>query len=176
MSTKVHVVKAMVFPVFMYGCESWTIKKAESQRIHTLKLWGAGEDFWESLRLVRKSNLSILKEISPEYSLEELMLRLQYFGHLMWRVDLFEKTLMLRKIEARRRRGWQRHHWMASLTQWTWVWANSGVGDGQARLACCSPWGCKELDVTEQLNNNNNEMSKIGKSIETENRLVVARD
>ena len=109
LSTKVHLVKAMVFPVVMYGCESWTIKKAEHQRIDGFELW-----CWRRLLRVpwtaRRSNQSILKEISPGCSLEGLMLKLklQYFGHLMWRADSFEKTLMLGKIEGRRRRGWQR--------------------------------------------------------------------
>ena len=106
--TKVHLVKAMVFPVVMYGCESWTIKKAERLRIDAFKLW-----CWRRLSRVpwtaRRSNQSILKEISPEYSLEgqTLKLKLQYFGHLMRRADSLEKTLMLRRIEGRRRRGWQ---------------------------------------------------------------------
>ena len=104
--TKVHLVKVMVFPVVMYGCESWTVKKAERQRIDAFELW-----CWRRLLRVpwtaRRSNQSILKEISPEYSLEGLMLKLklQYFGHLMQRADSFEKTLMLGKIEGRRRRG-----------------------------------------------------------------------
>ena len=104
--TKVCLVKAMVFPVVMYGCESWTIKKAEGQRIDAFKLW-----CWRRLLRVlwtaRRSNQSILQEISPEYSLEGLLLKLklQYFGHLILRTDLFEKTLMLGKIEGRRRRG-----------------------------------------------------------------------
>ena len=104
--TKVHTIKAMVFPVVMYGCESWTIKKAEHQRTDAFKLW-----CWRRLLRVpwtaRRSNQSILKEISPEYSLEGLLLKLklQYFGHLMRRTDLLEKTLMLGKIEGRRRRG-----------------------------------------------------------------------
>ena len=106
--TKVHLVKAMVFPVVMYGCESWTIKKAECRRIDAFELW-----CWRLLRVpwtARRSNQSILEEISPEYSLEGLMLKLklQYFGHLMGRADSFEKTLMLGKIEGRRRRGRQR--------------------------------------------------------------------
>ena len=107
--TKVHPVKAMVFPVVMYGCESWTIKKAECCRIDAFELW-----FWRRLLRVpwtaRRSNQSILKEINPEYSLEGLMLKvkLQYFGHLMRRADSLEKTLMLEKIEGRRRRGRQR--------------------------------------------------------------------
>ena len=106
--TKVHIVKAMVFPVVMYGCQSWTIKKAECQRTDAFELW-----FWRRLLRVpwtARSNQSILKEISPEYSLEGLMLKrkLQYFGHLMQRTDSFEKTLMLGKIEGSRRRGCQR--------------------------------------------------------------------
>ena len=102
--TKVHLIKAMVFPVVLYGCESWTIKKAEHRRIDAFELW-----HWGRLLRVpwtaRRSNQSILKEISPEYSLEGLMLKLQYFGHLMQRADSLEKTLMLGKIESRRRRG-----------------------------------------------------------------------
>ena len=104
--TKIHLVKAMVFPVVMYGCESWTVKKAEHRRIDAFELW-----YWRRLLRVpwtaRRSNLSILKEISPGCSLEGLMLKmkLQYFGHLMQRADSFEKTLMLGKIEGRRRRG-----------------------------------------------------------------------
>ena len=115
--TKVHLVKAMVFPVVMYGCESWTIKKAERQRIDASELWG-----WRRLLRVpwtaRRSNQSILKEISPEYSLEGLMLKLklQYFGHLMQRTDSLEKTLMLRKIEGGRRRGRQRMRWLDGIT------------------------------------------------------------
>ena len=106
MPTKVHLVKAMVFPVVMNGCESWTMKKAEHQGINAFELW-----CWRKLLSVpwtaRRSNQSILKEISPEYSLEGLMLKLklQYFGHLMQRTDLLEKSLMLGKIEGRRRRG-----------------------------------------------------------------------
>ena len=128
LSTKVRLVKAMVFPVVMYGCESWTIKKAERQRIDAFELW-----CWRRLLRVpwtaRRSNQSILKEISPGCSLEGLMLKLklQYFGHLMWRVDSSEKTLMLGGIGGRRRRGRQRWDgWMASLTRWMWVWVNSG--------------------------------------------------
>ena len=107
----------MVFPVVMYGCDSWTIKKAERQRIDTFKLW-----CWRRLLRVpwtaRRSNQSILKEISPEYSLEGLMLKLKlrYFGHLMRRADSFEKTLMLGKIEGRRRRGRQRMRWLDGIT------------------------------------------------------------
>ena len=115
--TKVHLVKAMVFPVVMYGFESWTIKKPEHWRIDVFELW-----FWRGLLRVpwtaRRSNQSILKEISSEYSLEGLMLKLklQYFGHLMWRTDSLEKTLILGKIEGRRRRGWQRMRWLDGIT------------------------------------------------------------
>ena len=115
--TKVHLVKAMVFPAVMYGCESWTIKKAESQRIYFFGLW-----CWRRLLRVpwtaRRSNQSMLKEINPECSLEGLMLKLklQYFGHLMWRSDSLEKSLMLGKIEGRRRRGWQRLRWLDGIT------------------------------------------------------------
>ena len=114
--TKVHLVKAMVFPVVMYGCESWTIKKAEHRRIDAFELW-----CWRLLRVpwtARRSNQSILKEISPEYSLERLMLKLkfQYFGYLMQRTDSLEKTLMLGKIEGRRRRGWQRMKRLDGIT------------------------------------------------------------
>ena len=123
---KVHLVKAIVFPPVMYGCDSWTIKKAEWQRIDAFELW-----CWRLLRVpwtTRRTNQSILKEISPEYSLEGLMLKLklQYFGHLMLRTDSLEKTLMLRKIEAGEGDDRRRDGWMASLTQWTWVWASSG--------------------------------------------------
>ena len=117
LSTKVRLVKATVFPVVMYGCESWTIKKAKCQRIDAFELW-----CWRRLLRVpwtsRRSNQSILKEISPEYSLERLMLKLklQYFGHLMQRTDSFEKTLMLGNIEGRRRRGWQRMRWLDGIT------------------------------------------------------------
>ena len=117
LSTKVHLVKAMVFPVVMYGCESWTIKKAEHQRIVAFELW-----CWRRLLRVpwtaRRSNQSILKETSPEYSLEGLMLKLnlQYFGHLMQRADSLEKTLMLGEIEGRRRRGQQRMRWLDGIT------------------------------------------------------------
>jgi len=114
--TKVHLVKAMVFPVVMYGCESWPIKKAEHQRIDAFELW-----CWRRLLRVpwtaRRSNQSVLKEISPEYSLEGLILKLklQHFGHLMWRTDSLEKSLMLGKIEGRRRRGWQRMRWLDGI-------------------------------------------------------------
>ena len=115
--TKVCLIKAMVFPVVKYGCESWTIKKAECQRIDVFELW-----CWRRLLRVpwtaRRTNQSILKEISPEYSLEGLMLKLklQYFGHLIQRTDSLEKTLMLGKIEGRRRRGQQRMRWLDGIT------------------------------------------------------------
>ena len=115
--TKVHLVKAMVFPVVMYGCESWTIKKTEHWRINAFELW-----CWRRLLRVhwtaKRSNQSILKEISPEYSLEGLMLKLklQYFGHLMWRTNSLEKTLMLGKIEGRRRKWWQGMRWLDGIT------------------------------------------------------------
>ena len=113
---KVHLVKAMVFPVVIYGCESWNIKKAEHQRIEAFELW-----CWRRLLRVswtaKRSNQSILKEISPEYSLEGLMLKLklQYFGHLMQRTDSLEKTLILGKVEGRRRRGQQRMRWLDGI-------------------------------------------------------------
>ena len=115
--TKVHLVKALIFPVVMYGCESWTIKKVECRRIDAFELW-----CWRRLLRVpwtaRRSNQSMLKEISPEYSLEGLMLKLklQYFGHLMWRTDTFENTLMMGKIEGRRRREWQRMRCLDGIT------------------------------------------------------------
>ena len=117
LSTKVHLVKAMVFPVVRYGCESWTIRKAERQRTDAFELW-----YWKRFLRVtwpaRRSNKSLLKEISPEYSLKGLMLKLklQYFGHLMQGTDLFEKTLILGKIEGRRRRKRQRMRWLDGIT------------------------------------------------------------
>ena len=115
--TKVHLVKAMVFPVVMYGCENWTIMKAECWRIDAFKLW-----CWRRLLRVlwtaRRSNQSILKAVNPEYLSEGLILklRLQYFGHLIWRADSLEKTLMLEKTEGKRSKGWQRMRWLDSIT------------------------------------------------------------
>ena len=151
--TKVHLVKAMVFPVVMYGCERWTVKKAEHQRIDSFELW-----CWRRLLRVPwtagRSNQSILK-ISPGCSLEGLMLKLklQYFGHLMWRVDSLEKTLMLGEIGGRRRRGWQRMRWLDGITDLMDV----SLSDLQelvmeGGLVCCDSWGRKESDTTKQLN------------------------
>ena len=137
--TKFCLVKAMVFPVVIYGCMSWTINKAEGQRIDAFELW-----CWRRLLrvpcTVRRSNQPILKEISPEYSLEGLMLKLklQYIGDLMQRTDSLEKTLMLGKIEGKRRRGQPRMRWLDGMTD-SMVWANQEVGDEQGSLACCRP-------------------------------------
>ena len=137
MPTKVCLVKAMVFPVVMYGCESWTTKKAEHLRIDAFELW-----CWRRLLrvpwTVRRSNQSILKEISPGFSLEGLMLKLklQYFVHLMWRADSFEKTLMLGKIEGRRRRGRQRMRWLDGIADSTDV----GLGELQGSVMDREAW------------------------------------
>ena len=152
--TKVHMVKAMVFLVVMNGCESWTVKKAERRKIDVSELW-----CWRRLLRVpwtaRTSNQSILKEISPGCSLEGLMLKLklQYFGHLMRRIDSLEKTLMLGGIGGRRRRGQQDKMagWHHPLDGHEFE-STLGVGDGQGGLACCDSWGRKESDTTEQLN------------------------
>ena len=164
----------MVFPLVMYGCESWTVKKAERRRTDAFELW-----CWRRLLRVpwtaRRSNQSILKEISPRISLEGVMLKLKlwYFGHLMRRFDSLEKTLMLGGIGGRRRRGRQRMRWLDGITdsmdiesEWT-----PGVGDGQGGLACCDSWGHKESDMTERLNwtelNWNNERELLPKTQST---------
>ena len=154
MPTKVCLVRAMVFPVDMYGCESWTVKKAEHWRIDAFELW-----CWRRLLRVpwtaRRSNQSILKEISPGCSLEGMMLklRLQYFGHLMQRVDSLEKTDAGRDWGQEEKgttedemAGWC-HRLVGREFEWT-----PGVGDGQGGLACCNSWGRKESDRTERLN------------------------
>ena len=150
--TKVYLVKAMVFPVVMYGCESWTVKKAEHRRIDAFELW-----CWRRLLRVPwtagRSNQSILKEINPGCSMAGLMLKLklQYFEHLMCRVDSFEKTLMLRKIEGWRRRGQQRVRWLDGITDTIYM----GLGGLQELVmdreawACCESRGHKESDTTE---------------------------
>ena len=155
--TKVHLAKVMVCPVVMYGCESWTIKKAECQRIDAFELW-----CWRRLLRVpwttRRSNQSILKEISPEYSLKVLLLKLklQYFGHLMRRADSFEKTLMLGKIEGRRRRGRQRIRWLVGITDST----DMGLGGLWKLMMDREAWCAvvqavlkeSDMDTTKQLN------------------------
>ena len=154
----VCIVKTMVSPVVMYGCGSWTTAEVVDWRLKTVaEDWRIDVVVGKTLRVpwtVRRLSKSILKKIISEYSLEGLMLKLQYFGHLIWRVNSWEKTLMLGKIEGRRRRGQQRMRWLyASSTQWTWVWANSARQWRTGSLVCCSPRGCKESDITEQWNN-----------------------
>ena len=154
--TKVYIIKSMVYPVVLYRYESWTIKKAEHQRIDAFQLC-----CWRRLLTVpwtaRRSNQSILKEMNPGYSLERLMLMLklknQYFHHLMQRANSLEKTLKVRKIEGRRRKGQQRIRWLDGITDS--MDSNSvefeqapGDSEGQGSLACCSSWGCKELEMT----------------------------
>ena len=148
--TKVHLVKPMVFPVVMYGCESWTVKKAERRRIDAFELW-----CWRRLLRVpwtaQRSNQSILKEISPGISLEGMMLKLklQYFGHLMRRVDSLEKTLMLGRIGAGKKGKTEDEmvDWHRQLNGHEFE-QTPGESDGQGSLMCCSPWGCKDSDTT----------------------------
>ena len=152
--TKVRLVKAMVFPVVMYGCESWTVKKAERRKVDDFELWCWRRLLrlpWTSMR----SSQSILKEISPGISLEGMMLKLklQYFGHLMWRVDSLEKTFDAGRDWGQEEKGttedemagW--HHWLDGRESQ----CTPGVGDGQGGLACCDSWGRKESDTTERL-------------------------
>ena len=143
-------IKKLFFPVLLYGCESWTIKKAEHLRIDAFELW-----CWRSLLRVpwsaRRSNQSIIKEISPEYSLQGLMLKLQYFDHLLQITDSLEKTLMLGKIVGRWRNGRQLVEWHHQLDGHEFEQA-PGIGDWQGSLEYCSPWGCKGSDTTEWLN------------------------
>ena len=152
--TKVHIVKAMVFPAVIYGCESWTIKKAEHWRIDAFELW-----CWRRLLRVRwtarRSNQFILKEISHEYSLEGLMLKLklQYFGHWCKELTHWKRPWCWERLKVGGEgddRGWD--GWMASLTWWTWVSASSGSWWWTGKPGCFSPWGWKELDMTERLN------------------------
>ena len=147
--TKVHLVKAMVFPVVMYGWESWTIKKAEHQRTDALELW-----CWRRLLRVpwtARSNQSFLNKINPEYSLEGLMLKLklQYFGHLMWKASSWKRPWCWERLRAKEEGvaedevvGW--HHWLHGHE----FEQTPGYSEGQGSLVCCSPWGCKESDTT----------------------------
>ena len=159
--TNVRLVKAMVFPVVMYGCKTWTIKKAEHWWNDAFELW-----CWRRLLRVpwtaRRSNQSILKEISPGCSLEGLILKLklQYFGHLMQRTDSLEKSWCWERLKAGGKgndRGWD--GWMASLTRWTWVWAGSGSWWRTGRSGLLQSVGHKQLDMTERLNNRTKEVN-----------------
>ena len=154
LSSKVHLVETMFFPVVMYGCESWIIEKAEHLRIDASELW-----CWRRLLRVpwtaRRSNQFILKGISPGCSLEGLILklRLQYFGHLMWKLTHLKRPWCWERLRAGGEgdnREWD--GWMASLIRWTRVWVDSGSGAEQEGLVCCDSWGRKESDTTEWLN------------------------
>ena len=155
---EIHIVKAMFFPVVMYGCESSTIKKAEHQRIDAFKLW-CWRRLWSVPWTAWRSTQAILKEINSDYSLEGLMLKLklQYFGHLMRRADSLEKTLTLGKNEGKRRREWQRMRWLDSITDSIHSCPcisepefeqSPGDSGGQRSLGCCSPWDGKVSDTT----------------------------
>ena len=145
----------MFFPVVTYECESWTVKKSKRQRIDTFELW-CWRRFPRVSWTTRRSNQSILKEINPEYSLEGLMLKLkpQFFGHLLQRTNSLEKTLMLEKIEGRRRRGQQRTKWLDGITNSMNVSLSKLREVKDRSLTCYSSWGCTESDTTERLNNN----------------------
>ena len=145
--TKVHTIKAIIFPVVIHRCKSWTMKKAEHQRIDAFELW-----CWRRLMrapwTARRSSQFILKEINPEYSLEGLMLKLQYFGHLIQRASSVKRPWCWERLRTRGEagsRGWD--GWIASLTPWTWVWANSRRWWRTGKPVCCIPWGHKELNM-----------------------------
>ena len=146
-ATNICIVKAMVFPVVMYRCESWKIKKAKHWRTDAFELW-CWRRFLRVPWTARRSNQSILKKINPEYSLEGLILKFQYFGHLMQRADPLEKTLMLGKTEGKRRKWWQRMRWLECITDSMDMSLNKLVDSGgQGSLGCSSPWSSKESDM-----------------------------